>query len=152
MESTTAVVGLCVLCGQSIPVQKYGPRRRKYCSNNCRQKQYRIDEKTRNATQSAPTVLKTRNAPPDGRYRAVNIHILDPSEVGLDPRFDWELAFNLAEEFIRPVQWIKRGILACREAGVSPQYFIDRYLHKKPVPMNRHVDLCFRKILDEAQL
>jgi len=61
---------------------------------------------------------------------------------------DWEWAEELAHEFTRPAAWINRGFRACREAGVSPEYFIDRYLHRKLIPMNTAVDQSFREAED----
>ena len=68
-----------------------------------------------------------------------------------NPNFDWELAQSLADEYTRPVEWIKRSIRACREAGESPQYFIDRYLIKTGIELNQTVDQEFRTILDEMK-
>ncbi len=45
-----------------------------------------------------------------------------------------------------PLEWVRRGIAACRDAGVEPQYFIDRYLHRKPIPMDVTVDKSFREL------
>ena len=84
--------------------------------------------------------LETCDTPSAGAYAASNIVILGASERISDPMFDWELAEDLAHEFNRPVEWVRRGNLACREAGVSPEYFIDRYILKKPIPMNEEVD------------
>ena len=67
-----------------------------------------------------------------------------------NPMFDWELAEDLAHEFTRPVEWIKRGILACREAGITPLYFIDRYLLRKSLLMNKDVDQASRAIQGET--
>ncbi len=88
--------------------------------------------------------LRTCDTLPECAYTASSIVIMGASERISNPMFDWELAEDLAHEFTRPVEWIKRSILACREAGVSPQYFIDRYLIKKPTPMNKDVDEAFR--------
>ena len=76
---------------------------------------------------------------PGHAYTASSIAILSDIERISDPTFDWELAQQLAGDFCRPVEFIERGILACREAGISPEYFIDRYLLKKPIPMNEEV-------------
>ena len=144
-DGATNAVGSCVICGEIIRKPKRGPLG-KTCSNSCKQKLYRSKPVT-----PLPQVSKTRNTSPEGAYNAVNIVILSEYDRLSNPMFDWELAEELAHEFTRSIDFVKRGILACREAGVSPQYFIDRHLHKKPIPMNKHVDLCFRKILDEAQ-
>ena len=136
----------CAVCSQPVPIPKRG-QSRKTCSNPCRQKLYRRAE----GVTPLPTPLGRCNTPPVRAYTAANIVIMGASDRMSNPMFDWELAEDLAHEIIRPVEWIKRGIWACREAGVSPQYFIDRYLYRKDIPMNKHVDVCFRKILDEAQ-
>ena len=90
--------------------------------------------------------LKTCDTPAGGAYTASSIMIMGVSESISNPMFDWELAEDLAREFTRPAVWIKRSFLACREAGISPEYFIDRYLLKKPTPINREVDQAFREL------
>ena len=138
---------LCVMCHEVIPRPKRGPIGTT-CSGNCRK---RLSRKLKPVTPLA-TISKTCDTPATTPYTASSIAILSDSDRKSNPMFDWELAEDLAHEIIRPVVWIKRGILACRESGVSPQYFIDRYLYRRDIPMNKHVDLCFRKILDKAQL
>jgi len=94
--------------------------------------------------------LKTCDTSPGEAYTASNIVIMGASECISNPMFDWEWAEDLAYEFTRPAAWIKRGFLACREADVSPEYFIDRYLHRKLIPMNIAVDQSFRDTEDWA--
>ena len=124
----------CDMCGSGIPKPKRGPVR-KTCSNACRKK---LSREVKPVTPHTK-LLKTCDTLPEGAYAASSIVILDASECISNPMFDWELAEDLAHEFTRPVEWIKRGISACREAGVSPEYFIDRYLLRKPIPMNEEV-------------
>ena len=89
-------------------------------------------------------VSKTCDTPVTGAYTASSITVLSDSDRLSNPIFDWELAEQLAHQYTRPVKWINRSIMACREADVSPQYFIDRYLLKKPIPMNKDADEAFR--------
>ena len=49
-------------------------------------------------------------------------------------------AAELAKDFEKDLGWIERGLDACERAGVSHQYFIDRYLLKKDIPLNVEVD------------
>jgi len=139
------IAHLCDMCGGGIPKPKRGPVG-KTCSNACRKKLSR-ETKTCDIHTEA---LKTCDTPPGGAYTASSIVIMGASECISNPMFDWESAEDLAHEFTRPSAWIKRGFLACREAGVSPEYFIDRYLHRKLIPMNTAVDQSFRETEDWA--
>ena len=139
------IAHLCDICGAGIPRPKRGPVG-KTCSNACRKKLSRMDVTGFIHTK----VLKTCDTPPGGAYTASSIVIMGASECISNPGFDWELAEDLAHKFTRPAEWIKRGFLACREAGVSPEYFIDRYLHRKLIPMNTEVDQSFRTPGDQA--
>ena len=132
--------GLCKICGVVIPKPKRGPAG-KTCSNACKQKLYRAKPVTPSTNHQ-----KTRNTPVEQPYTAANIAILSDSECMSNPAFDWELAQQLAEDFRRPPEWIRRSLAACRDAGVEPQYFIDRYLHRKPIPMDLTVDKYSREL------
>jgi hypothetical protein len=133
----------CDMCGSSIPKPKRGPVGNT-CSAACKQRLYRLNkDKTRNTPCNHQ---KTRDTSPEGAYTASSIAILSDSGRISDPTFDWELAQQLAGDFCRHVEFIERSILACRQAGVSPEYFIDRYLLRKPIPMNEEVDQAARKL------
>jgi hypothetical protein len=74
-----------------------------------------------------------------GDYNASHIRILKPEEVV--QRMPWLKAESLAQQYNRDVAFIRRGLRACREAGVSERYFVSRYLEKDPsVPYNPLVD------------
>ena len=141
----------CTICQTQIPESGRGPARNT-CSRACKQKYYRLNKQKKTVTHlTLPSLSKNRNTPlcvpSGGSYEAKNIAILrEPDRID-NPMFDWELSQRLADEYTRPVEWIKRSIRACREAGVSPQYFIDRYLIKSGIEMNQSVDQEFRTIL-----
>ena len=135
--------GLCRICGANIPKPKRGPIRNS-CSSACKQRLYRL--KKAKLVTPLPKVLETRNTPVEQTYTAANIAILSDSECMSNPAFDWELTQQLAEDFCRPPEWIRRSLAACRDAGVEPQYFIDRYLHRKPIPMDFTVDKSSREL------
>jgi hypothetical protein len=137
------IVRQCDMCGSGIPKPKRGPVGNT-CSAACKQRLYRLNkDKTRNTPCNHQ---KTCDTSPEGAYTASSIAILSDTERISNPTFDWELAQQLAGDFCRHVEFIERSILACREAGVSPEYFIDRYLLLKPIPMNEEVDQAFRKL------
>ncbi len=138
------IVHLCEVCGEGIPKPKRGPIG-KTCSNACRKKLSRAKPVT-----PLTKPLKTCDMPSEPAYAASSIVILSEYECLFDSTFDWELAQRLARDFCRPVEWIERGIAACREVGVDPQYFIDRYLYHKPIPLNTEVDRSFRNLGDQA--
>ena len=138
----------CTICQTQIPDSVRGPARNT-CSRACKQKYYRLNKQNRTVTLlTLPNVQVNRNTPPIPPYKqpyeAKNIVILREPDRMQNPNFDWELAQSLADKFTRPVEWIKRSIRACREAGESPQYFIDRYLIKTGIEMNQSVDQEFR--------
>lgn len=82
--------------------------------------------------QSANQYLATKEK--DG-YTADNIKILSDQEV-LDD-VPWVVHHSLANQYSRPLEFIQRGLEACRLSGVSSAYFINRYLEgDKTVPVN----------------
>ncbi len=135
----------CAICSEVIPRPKRGPVG-KTCSNACRKKLSRKGKTCDIHTKA----LKTCDTPPGGAYTASNIVIMGEPERISNPMFDWELAEDLAHEYTSPVEWIKRSIRACREAGITPQYFIDRYLLRKSLPKNKDVDQASRAIQAET--
>lgn len=66
-----------------------------------------------------------------------------------DPADDGVLILHLAEKYVKDADVVSRGIKACREAGVSVQYYIDRYCKRLDVPINLDVDLASMKIQRE---
>ena len=152
------IVRQCVMCQGGIPKPKRGPVG-KTCSNACRVRLHRLkaadpsislactntrsgDETGFTQHEHQETCYKCSGGP----YTSSSITVLSDSEVRSDPKFDWEWAQALAQEYCRHPGWIERGIAACHEAGVDPQYFIDRYLLRKPLPMNEEVDEAFRRL------
>lgn len=81
-------------------------------------------------------------------YTAANIQILDAGQIA--HRWFWAEAGLLATQYRRPEEWIRRGLLACEVAGVSHDYFVDRYLRKQPVPLHSGVDSAMRALMDRA--
>jgi len=57
-------------------------------------------------------------------------------EIVKDHRFDWYLAQNLASYYSKPLPWITRSILACRNTNTPVDHFIGRYLKKEDLPFN----------------
>ena len=148
----------CLVCGSSIPQPKRGPTG-KTCSNACRVKLHRLKSASPSVSRGCAETpsgdetgftqhihQKTCYTRSDGSYTSSSITVLSDSEVRSDPKFDWEWAQALAQEYCRHPGWIERGIAACHEVGVDPQYFIGRYLLRKPIPMNKEVDEAFRRL------
>lgn len=78
-------------------------------------------------------------------YTAANIRILDRDEIV--ERFEWAKIAELADRYGRSEDWIRRGLQACREAGVDERYFVDRYLEHKPyVPEHEGVTEAFKNL------
>jgi len=146
----------CVICSSGIPKPKRGPVG-KTCSNACRVRLHRLKKVDLSLsrgcaeTPSGDVTGFTQHERQETCYTcsggpctSSSITVLSDSEVRSDPKFDWEWVQALALEYCRNPEWIKRGIAACHEVGVDPQYFIDRYLLRKPIPMNKEVDEAFR--------
>jgi hypothetical protein len=82
---------------------------------------------------------------PENAYTAASIRILQPDEI--IHRFEWAAIGSLAAQYQRPAAWIERGFAACQAAGVSVDYFVERYLEKREVPRNDAVEHQFRQSL-----
>ena len=78
------------------------------------------------------------------RYSADNMKI---NKEKFDQRYDWRLAEDLATKYTKPIEWIRRSIKACRLSGVSPEYFIDKYLMKKDIEKNELVSENMRNMV-----
>ena len=77
-------------------------------------------------------------------YDASSIRVLKPDEIA--SRFEWVHIADLAKKYARPEEWIERGFRACEHAGVSPDYFVERYLEKTGVDFREDVDAAFREL------
>ncbi len=64
-------------------------------------------------------------------YNASSIRILTAKEI---QGFDWNRAEQIAQDYQKPIEFIKRGFEACRLAGLEPEYFINKYLEKEDMP------------------
>ncbi|OOZ40235.1 hypothetical protein [Solemya elarraichensis gill symbiont] len=149
---------LCTVCGIELHQTNIG-RARKTCSQSCKQKLYRERRQERvtkspeqlvaNIVTNPVAPLSTANKSNISTYDASSIKVLSEHDRMDNPAFDYELAERLARDFNEPIAWVKRGIAACRHAGVSTQYFVDRHLFKKPMPMNCDVDKAFRELFHQ---
>lgn len=72
-------------------------------------------------------------------YNSKSIKVLKDKELITDPRFDWKLSEDLSIQYNKPIEWIKRGLLSCRNAGVEIDYFINKYLLKQDIEINKEV-------------
>ena len=77
-------------------------------------------------------------------YDASSIRVLKPEEIA--SRFEWVHIADLAKKFVCPEEWIERGFRACEYAGVSPDYFVERYLEKTGAEFREDVDAAFREL------
>ena len=81
-------------------------------------------------------------------YTAKNIIIR--KDLVSDPIFDWVTIERWAKEYNTPVEWIRRAIRACREAGVGIEYVEDKYLRKYDflysTEIEKKVDKKFREL------
>lgn len=82
---------------------------------------------------------------PENGYTAASIRILQPEEIV--ERFEWAAIGSLAAQYRRPAAWIERGFAACQAAGVSPDYFVARYLEGQDLPRNDAVEYHFRQLI-----
>ena len=108
----------------------------------------RIGKEVIASPRGSQAVLEASSSIVDDGYSAKDIKILSDMEV-ID-RFDWAKVGALAAQYNRPAEWIERGLGACAEVGVSPDYFIRRYLDgDKTVPRHDGVDAAFRTLYVE---
>jgi hypothetical protein len=79
-------------------------------------------------------------------YTASSIQIL-PAPEAIE-KFSWLKAESLAARTGKPVDWIKRGLQACEQAGVGHDFFVRRYLDKdRDAPRNADVEAAMADIL-----
>jgi hypothetical protein len=79
-------------------------------------------------------------------YTASSISIL-PAPEAIE-KFSWLKAEELASRTGKPIDWIKRGLQACEQAGVAHSYFISRYLDgDRSAPRNADVEEAMADIL-----
>ena len=81
-------------------------------------------------------------------YDESSIKILSRDEI---EQFDWHRIRCLAEEYRRPVEWIERGFEAARLAGISPDYFVDKYIKHQPLEINIEFMEIYKSLMDEAK-
>lgn len=59
-------------------------------------------------------------------------------------QFDWAIEGSLAERYGKDLGFVQRGLLSCMLAGVSRDFFIDRYLKgDDSIPRNPLVEEIF---------
>jgi hypothetical protein len=80
-------------------------------------------------------------------YDEHSIRVMSADEI--EQRFDWLRLENLAKEHRLPVDWVRRGFEACWRLGIGPDYFIDRYIFKRDVPLVPEFEVVFREIVNE---
>lgn len=136
----------CPVCSKSI-IQPSTGRKRKTCSDACRKQLNRdvtkdIDPKPQAFRDNGSETLIS----PLNGYSEANIRVLSEEDIYLNPQYDWVLVDELARRFNKAKAWVKRGVEACRHSGVSPEYFIERHIHKKQIEKNPEVDRVFREL------
>jgi hypothetical protein len=85
-----------------------------------------------------------------GSYNADNIKILKPEEI--QEQFgNWaSTAHQLAHDYKKPIEFIERGLEACRRSHVSEDYFVERYLNaNKSIAQNRLVADAYVELMKE---
>lgn len=69
----------------------------------------------------------------ENEYNAKSIRILSAKDI---QGFDWNRARQVADDYNKPIEFVSRGFEACRLAGLSPDWFINKYLEKEAIPDN----------------
>ena len=78
-------------------------------------------------------------------YDADAIQVLTPAEVVA--KFEWTTIGELAHRYGTSHKLIERGFAACARVGVSPHYFVGRYLvGDKTIPFREDVDAAYREL------
>lgn len=83
------------------------------------------------------------------KYDASSIRILSRSEI--EDKFDWTLINRLAEEHKIPLETLETGLEVSRRMNISHDYFIDRYVYKKPVERNKEFEEVYMDLLKEKR-
>jgi len=83
-------------------------------------------------------------------YNADSIKILDPKQA--EQRFEWLQAENLAAQYSKPLEFVERGIEACRRSSTDISFFIQRYLEgDKSGEKNILLEEAFLELMKEAR-
>ena len=78
-------------------------------------------------------------------YDEHSIQILTQPEV--TEIFEWAEIGALAHQYGMPVKLIERGFAACAAVGISPEYFVKRYLmNDRSVQFREDVDAAYRAL------
>jgi hypothetical protein len=82
-------------------------------------------------------------------YNASCIKILKPEEA--QQKFGWLMAQELAQKYSKPLEFIERGIEACRRSSTAIEFFIARYLEKQetPLPRNELLEVAYLEVMAE---
>lgn len=84
----------------------------------------------------------------EDNYTAKNIRILTDDEIS---EFEWVKCSDLTVKYKRPLTFIERGFECCRRLGIEPDYFIDKYLKKKPITTMTEFEEVYKEILQEEK-
>ena len=82
----------------------------------------------------------------DGNYTAKNIRILSDEDIA---NLEWVKSSTLAHQYKLPVHFVERGFECCRRLGIKVDYFIDKYIHKKPVERLPEFETVYKELLQE---
>lgn len=72
-------------------------------------------------------------------YTASSIKVLDKLSID-DATNDWVLIPHLADKYGKDEGCVRRAVKACREAGVSVSYYVDRYCKRLGIPIHDGVN------------
>jgi hypothetical protein len=85
------------------------------------------------------------------KERAAQAYNADCIKIKQSSDFDFSYTHDLSHEYDQPLVFVQRGFEACRRAGVSPEYFIARYLKSdRSGARNPLVEQAYRSILRES--
>ena len=62
-------------------------------------------------------------------YNAKDIKVMNLEE--MEDKFAWIKAENLSRKYFVPLICVQRGLEASTRLGITPEYFIDKYLKRK---------------------
>jgi len=83
-------------------------------------------------------------------YNADSIKILDHKQA--EQRFEWLQAENLSIKYSKPLEFVQRGIEACRRSSTDLSFFIQRYLEgDKSGEKNILLEEAFLELMKEAR-
>lgn len=81
----------------------------------------------------------------DQEYNAASIKVLKQSDC--EDKWDWAKLGRLSDEYGVPLPCLELAVESCHLAGVEFQYYIDKYLKKIDLPINKELTYIYNELM-----